>query len=107
NSNQLMYGTGQGIWATNNASNGGANTQLTAANSWYFPDSGVEFTAVGGVAAGSSGVPLFSAMGDIFGFAHTTLTSSPAQGAAGSGSGYSVDVGGSNPNVVAIVGAAG
>ena len=51
NSNQLMYGTGQGIWATNNASNGGANTQLTAGNSWYFPDTGIEFTAVGGVTA--------------------------------------------------------
>ena len=82
NSNQLMYGTGQGIWATNNASNGGTNTKLTARNSWYFPDNGIEFTAVGGVATALSGVPLFSAMGDIFGFAHTTLTSSPAQGDA-------------------------
>jgi hypothetical protein len=61
NSNQLMYGTGQGIWATNNISNGGTNTQLTAANSWYFPDTGIEFTAVGGVAAPwaiSAGLPI-------------------------------------------------
>jgi len=102
NSNQLMYGTGQGIWATDNASNNGANTELTTANSWYFPDTGIEFTAVGGVVAGSSGVPLYSAMGDILGFAHTTLTSSPAQGtAAYFGSGNNVDVGG---NVVVIVG---
>ncbi len=102
NSNQLMYGTGQGIWATDNASNGGTNTKLTAPNSWYFPDTGIEFTAVGGVAAASSGVPLFSAMGDIFGFAHTTLTSSPAQGdAAPFGSANNVDVAN---NVIAIVG---
>jgi hypothetical protein len=104
NSNQLMYGTGQGIWATDNASNSGTNTQLTAANSWYFPDYGIEFTAVGGVAAGSAGVPLFSAMGDIYGFAHTTLTSSPAQGAAnGLSSGDNVD---DANNVIAIVGSA-
>ena len=102
NSNQLMYGTGQGIWATNNLTNGGANTTLNAANSWYFPNNGIEFTAVGGVAAGSAGVPLFSAMGDIFGFAHTTLTSSPAQGAANIfGSANNVDAA---SNVIAIVG---
>src|ERR1019366_9841371 len=102
NSNQLMYGTGEGIWATNNLSNGGANTTLTAAGSWYFPNDGVEFTAVGGVAAGAAGVPLFSAMGDIFGFAHTTLTSSPAQGAASYyGSSNNVDAA---DNVIAIVG---
>ncbi len=105
NSNQLMYGTGEGIWATNNLSNGGANTPLTAANSWYFPNDGIEFTAVGGVATGSAGVPLFSAMGDIFGFAHTTLTSSPAQGAANYyGSANNVD---DADNVIAIVGGLG
>ena len=43
NSAQIMYGTGQGIWATNN---GTSTTKLTAANSWYFPDNGIEFTAV-------------------------------------------------------------
>jgi hypothetical protein len=102
NSNQLMYGTGQGIWATNNISNSGTNTQLTAANSWYFPDAGIEFTAVGGLATASQGVPLFSAMGDIFGFAHTSLTSTPAQyDAAPLGSANGVDAAG---NVVAIVG---
>jgi hypothetical protein len=92
NSNQLMYGTGQGIWATNNLSDGGTNDQLTAANSWYFPDLGIEFTAVGSIVAGSSGVPLFSAMGDIYGFADTTLTASPAQGSDGPfASAYAVD----------------
>ena len=78
-----MYGTGEGIWATDNLSNGGTNTQLTAANSWYFPNKGIEFTAVGGVATGSAGVPLFSAMGDIFGFAPHH-----ADGIAGPGCGH-------------------
>jgi len=106
NSNQLMYGTGEGIWATNNASNNGANTQLTAANSWYFPDTGIEFTAVGGLAAATAGTPLYSAMGDIGGFAHTTLTYSPAAGNVG-GSGDGTDYAGTNPNDAAIVGSIG
>jgi hypothetical protein len=106
NSNQLMYGTGEGIWATNNLSNGGANTQLTAANSWYFPDTGIEFTAVGGVAATTAGTPLYSAMGDIGGFANTTLTYSPAAGDVG-GSGYATDYAGTVPGAAAIVGSMG
>jgi hypothetical protein len=108
NSNQLMYGNGQGIWATNNASNNGTNTKLTAPNSWYFPDAGIEFTAVIGLDTGSYGLPLFSAMGDIFGFAHNTLINSPTNGAAlNFGTGISVDVAGSNPNVVVMVGSIG
>jgi hypothetical protein len=102
NSAHLMYGTGQGLWATDH---GNSATKLTAAGSWYFPDTGIEFTAVGGVAAPSTGVSLISAMGDIFGFAHTTLTQSPAAGAGlYFGSGNSVDFAGTNPNFTALVG---
>ncbi|HEY1923357.1 MAG TPA: hypothetical protein VGG44_11460 [Tepidisphaeraceae bacterium] len=114
NSNQLMYGTGQGLWATNNASNGGTNTQLTAANSWYFPDNGIEFTAVLQLAAPPSGVPLFSAFGDINGFVGTTFTSSPAGGGiagaitgGGLGTMNSIDFAEDNPNIEAIVGQVG
>ena len=117
NSNQLMYGTGQGIWATDNASNNGTNTQLTAPGSWYFPDYGIEFTSALSLAAAPSGTPLFSTEGDINGFAHTTLTSSPANGAIvpttaviGSnvlGTMTSIDFAGTNPNAVAAVGSVG
>ena len=103
NSAQIMYGTGQGIWATNN---GTSTTTLTAANSWYFPDTGIEFTAVGDVAATTGGTPLYSAMGDIGGFANTTLAFSPAQGSAG-GSGYFTDYAGANSNDAVIVGTIG
>jgi len=106
NSNQLMYGTGQGIWATNNISNGGTNTQLTAANSWYFPDTGIEFTAVGGLAAPTSGTPLYSAMGDIGGFANTALTYSPGQGSV-QGSANTTDYAGTSPRDAVIVGSTG
>lgn len=80
NSNQLMYGTGLGIWATDNVSNGGANTKLTSVNSWYFPDYGIEFTNADWVATSATGTPLYSTEWDINGFGHTTLAQSPANG---------------------------
>ena len=74
----IVYGTGQGLWTT---LTGNSSTTLTAPNSWYFKDYGIDFTAVIGLNAAPTGVPLFSGIGDINGFAHTTLTSSPAAGA--------------------------
>ena len=53
---------------------------LTAPNSWYFPDDGIEMTALLGMAASTGGTPLFSAMGDVGGFAFTTLAFLPTQG---------------------------
>ena len=111
NSAHLMYGTGQGLWATNN---GASATMLTAANSWYFPDTGIEFTSVLKIVAPPSGTPLFSAMGDINGFGHTSLTTSPAAGGitgtitnGGLGTMNSIDFAQSNPNFLAIVGSVG
>ena len=111
NSGHLMYGTGQGIWATNNAI---SPTKLTAANSWSFPDTGIEFTAALKIVAPPSGTPLFSALGDINGFGHTSLTNSPAAGAiaatitnGGLGTMNSIDFAQSNPNILAMVGAVG
>ena len=82
---QIMYGTGQGIWATNN---GTSTSTLTAPNSWYFPDNGIEFTAVLHLSVPGAGVPLISSVGDINGFLQTTLTSSPAGGGLAPGQDY-------------------
>jgi hypothetical protein len=101
NSAHIIYGNGQGLWATNL---GTSTTKLSGANSWYFPDTGIEFTAVNDLATASSGTPLYSAIGDIVGFAHTTLTSSPAQGQIAGGGGSSVDVAAANPNYSVLVG---
>jgi xyloglucan-specific exo-beta-1,4-glucanase len=101
NSAQLMYGDGQGLWATNQAT---STVQLSGANSWYFPDYGIEFTAVNDLIAPASGVPLFSGMGDINGFVHTTLTSSPAAGAISNGYGP-LDFDQANSNDVVDLGA--
>ena len=77
NSNHAMYGTGATIWATTNLT--GADTSQTV--NWAVGANGVEETAVGFVLAPPSGnTLLLSSMGDIYGFAHTDLTTSPAQG---------------------------
>jgi hypothetical protein len=104
NSAQIFYGDGQGLWATNQ---GLSTVTLTAANSWYFPDTGIEFTAVGKVAAPATGAPLLSAMGDIGGFVHTTLTSSPAAGDTAAGSESDIDFAQDNPNDIVYVGSIG
>ena len=77
NSAQAMYGTGAMLWRTNN---------LTAADSggsvaWNVAAQGIEETAVKFTLAPPSGPTiLLSSMGDIYGFAHQTLTASPSQG---------------------------
>ncbi|MFZ1010619.1 MAG: hypothetical protein WAN65_27520, partial [Candidatus Sulfotelmatobacter sp.] len=104
----IVYGTGQGLWTT---LTGNSNTQLTAPNSWYFMDYGIDFTAVIGLTAAPSGNPLFSVVGDINGFAHSTLTSSPAAGAILPGGSIGnmtyVDFAGTNPSLDAVVGTVG
>ena len=77
NSNHAVYGTGATIWST---------TDLTTADSgntvpWTIGGNGVEENAVNIVLAPPTGnTILLSGMGDIYGFAHTDLTKSPAQG---------------------------
>jgi hypothetical protein len=77
NSDHIYYGTGATIWTT---------TSMTTADSgnsvpWTVGGNGVEENSVGMVLAPPSGnTILLSGMGDIYGFAHTDLTKSPAQG---------------------------
>jgi hypothetical protein len=105
NSAQIMHGYGGGIWATND---GTSTTTLTAPNSWYFPDTGIVMTAVLGLNAPTGGMPLYGAMGDVGGFAFTTLTFSPTQGNVffngGGGNLTSVDSAGADPQDAVMVG---
>jgi hypothetical protein len=77
NSDHTMYGTGATIWET---------TNLTGADSgkmvdWTVGANGLEETSLGmAIAPPSGNTILLSGMGDIYGFAHTDLTKSPAQG---------------------------
>ena len=104
NSAQIMYGSGGGMFATNN---GNSTSTLTAPNSWYFPDNGLEMTGAFSLAGSTGGTPLYSGLGDIGGFGHTTLTSSPEQGSFGGGSVSGVDYAGLAPNDMVAVTAAG
>jgi hypothetical protein len=101
----IVYGTGQGLWTT---LTGNSSTPLTAPNSWYFLDSGIEFTSALDLAAPATGNPLLSGLGDIGGFVQTTLTSSPAAGAIeGTASNLtSIDFAQGNQSIEAAVGAA-
>ena len=103
NSAQIMHTYGGGIWATND---GTSTTTLTAPNSWYFPDTGIVMTAILGMAASTGGTPLYSAMGDVGGFAFTTVTFSPTQGNIypNGGNGTSVDSAGLDPQDAVLVG---
>jgi hypothetical protein len=101
NTDEVLYGDGQGLWETTNAASSPVN--------WTFNDTGIEFTSALHVAAPPSGTLLLSALGDINGFAHTTLASSPAQGAtlAGGklGTDNSIDFAYANPNDQVLIGA--
>ena len=73
NSNRLMYGTGATIYGTDNLTNwdSGANILIKPMVK------GLEETAVLDVISPPSGAPVFSALGDIGGFRHDSLTQVP------------------------------
>ncbi len=71
-SNHVMYGTGATLWESHNAT--------LAATSWGVGADGIEETAAIQLISPPSGPSLVSALGDICGFVHTTLTSSPPAG---------------------------
>ena len=77
NSDHAMYGTGATIWATENLTSADTSQNVN----WSVGANGLEENAVFFVLAPPSGnTILLSSMGDIYGFAHTDLTKSPAQG---------------------------
>lgn len=74
-SNQVLFTTGYGIWSCVNA---------TAADSdrptrWVFLDRGLEETVALALISPPEGAPLLSGVGDIDGFQHDDLATSPSQ----------------------------
>ena len=99
----VMYVTGQGLWASDDAS--AADTGKPT--HWSFRDRGLEETVVADLLSPPVGPPLFSAVGDLGGFRHDDLNVSPAGGMFHNpifGSGSSVDCAWSKPEVMARVG---
>ena len=76
NASHVMFTTGYGIWATDNAT-GVDRGQPTR---WTFDDRGLEETVPLGIISPPEGAHLLSGLGDIDGFRHDDLDVSPPQG---------------------------
>ena len=63
----VIFGTGYGIWSTTNAT--------AAKPTWKFTDKGIEETVPLGYVSTTKGAPLVSVVGDIDGYYHTDLDS--------------------------------
>ena len=75
NSNRMFYGTGATLFGTTNLTNWDSGTSFTIKPFV----SGLEETAVNGLISPPTGsAPLISALGDLDGFVHTSLTSVPS-----------------------------
>jgi hypothetical protein len=99
----VMYVTGQGLWASDDA---GA-VDAGKPTHWSFRDRGLEETVVADLLTPPSGPPLLSAVGDLGGFRHDDLNASPHGGMFHNpifGSGTSIDCAWSKPEIVARVG---
>jgi len=102
NSNNVMYGTGAGIWASTNAGSAAANGN-GAGTTWTFQDQGLEETACLGLVPSVKGA-FFSTLGDIEGTRSTSLTVAGAQiGAPYSGNTVSLDFAEKDSAIVAKV----
>ena len=76
NADHLMFTTGYGIWATDNA----AGVDRGQPTRWAFDDRGLEETVPLGIISPPEGAHLLSGLGDIDGFRHDDLDVSPSQG---------------------------
>jgi photosystem II stability/assembly factor-like uncharacterized protein len=105
-SEKVMYTTGEGIYGS---------ADITAADSghpthWGFPDVGLEELVPDMVISPPSGAPLLSAVGDLGGFRHDSLTESPKDGIFTNPqftSGSAIDFAALHPNIIVRVGDGG
>ncbi|MEU6249934.1 cellulose binding domain-containing protein [Glycomyces sp. NPDC047010] len=102
-SDRVMWGTGATIYGSTNLTNWDSNTTFNVTPMVH----GLEETAVQDLAAPPSGPELYSALGDIGGFAHTSLTSVPSDFflAPAMTTATSIDFAELSPSTVARVGA--
>lgn len=69
-SDHVLYGTGGGLWGSDDAT----NSDHGGATHWNVRSKGLEETAVLGLISLPGGAPVISALGDVSGFTHTSLT---------------------------------
>jgi xyloglucan-specific exo-beta-1,4-glucanase len=104
NPSRALYITGQGLWSTDNLTDADARGGSTT---WSFEDAGLEETVALDLASPSAGAPLLSGVGDIGGFKHDDLGTSPADGMSANpifGNTNSLDYAEGAPMIVARVG---
>lgn len=90
NADHLIFGTGYGVWSTQNAS--------AEAPTWTFTDKGIEETVPMSLISTTEGAPLVSAVGDIDGFYHESVDEPQKQRhQAQVGTNYVVDYAGLAP----------
>lgn len=76
-----MYTYGGGLWITHDLTHADPSASSVGIVDWKFEDEDIEETATNVLLAPPSGnTILVSGIGDVYGFAHTDLTVSPAQG---------------------------
>jgi hypothetical protein len=100
NPNRALYTTGEGIWSSDDATNG-------ALTHWRFDNDGLEETVLLDLVSPPTGAPLLSAVRDIAGFRHDDLDVSPAGGFFDNpvfGTTTSLDFAEGAPNIVVRVG---
>ena len=102
NSNRMFYGTGATLFGTADLTDWDSGKTFTLQP--YV--SGLEETAVNDLISPPSGAPLLSALGDLDGFVHTSLTSVPSTmyTAPNLSSGDSLDYAGLNPSDIVRTG---
>jgi photosystem II stability/assembly factor-like uncharacterized protein len=103
NPSRVMYVTGAGIWATEDATAADADKPTH----WTFLDRGLEETVIKGMVSPPSGPPLLSVMADLCGFRHDDINAPSAGGMFDNplcGSGSGIDIAWSKPDVVARTG---
>jgi len=103
NPSRVMYVTGAGIWATEDATAADADKPTH----WTFLDRGLEETVIKGMVSPPFGPPLLSVMGDLCGFRHDDINAPSAGGMFDNplcGSGTGIDIAWGKPDVVARVG---
>jgi photosystem II stability/assembly factor-like uncharacterized protein len=106
NPGRVMYVTGQGVWATSDATAADGDKPTH----WKFLDRGLEETVIAGLVSPPSGPPLLSAVGDLGGFRHDDLDKPSPQGMFKNpifGSGTGIDVAWQKPEIVVRAGHAG
>lgn len=100
-SGHVLYGTGETMWGTTEAA------RPTEPIHWTVAANGIEETAVLGLLSPPSGPALFSALGDISGFRHDSLDSTPSEGNLRDpylSNTTSIDISAAAPNIMVRVG---